>query len=313
MNEAMWCRISENGVWKYSDSTMSDLTVMVMAGIHPEEEGGVLCLEKLIQDSKWLAAYTNICVIAVPSRNLLGFQIKQCFENTGFLKGKLFFEDEYCKIYTYREEYLIVLKRAMVVKIDRNHFWKLLKNSLKEAKINGFVHLISFRKSIELRANTYYFSGERLVDMNDIGQYPEPPYICNIQNLVQIYKPDLIIDLHEGKGRETYLYVDPEDVSAVANGEHVITCLEKMEIPIRMNAKDRVKVADGIYSLQQLKSGKRWIELAGHGRVLVLEAGIENEIEKRINILRTGVEQSIAYEWGKINGKTYNNTYNKNV
>ena len=123
----------------------------------------------------------------------------------------------------------------------------------------------------------------------------------------------MIIDLHEGKGRETYLYVDPEDGSAVANGEHVITCLEKMEIPIRMNAKDRVKVADGIYSLQQLKSGKRWIELAGHGRVLVLEAGIENEIEKRINILRTGVEQSIAYEWGKINGKTYNNTYNKNV
>ena len=313
VNEKIWCRTSISGVWKYSNGEIRDLTVMIMAGIHPEEEGGVLCLERMMQDSQWLATYKNISVIAVPCRNLFGFQIKQCFENSVFTDRKLFFENEYCKIYTYREEYLIVLKTAMATKTDRKHFWSLLKNSLKEAKINGFVHLISFRQSTELRANTYYFSEERLIDMNDIGQYPQVPYICNVQKLVQLYQPDMVIDLHEGKGKETYLYVDSENKCAVAGGEHIVTCLKKMGIPIRTNANDRVKIDDGIYSLRQLNSGKRWIELVNPGKILVLEAGIENEIKKRINILRVGIEQSIAYEWGRINGKTCNNTFDKNM
>ena len=97
------------------------------------------------------------------------------------------------------------------------------------------------------------------------------------------------------------------------NGEHIIISLKKRKIPIRRDAKDRIKIADGIFSLEQLNSGKRWIELVRCGRVLVLETGIENELEQRINILRTGIEQSIAYEWKRINGKTYNNTFNKNV
>ena len=300
MNEGIWRRTSFSGVWEYFDSQNPNLTIALMAGVHPEEEGGVLCLMRMMQDVQWLTVYKNIRLIAVPCRNQFGFRIKQCFKNPECLK--LFFENECCRIYTYGAEYLIVLKIIMASKADRKHFWGLLKNSLSDAKVNGFVHVISFRKSTELRANTYYFSGERLVDMNDVGQYPQVSYICNVQKLVQVYKPDLVIDLHEGKGKDTYLYADPEDKCAVAVGEHIVSCLKKMEIPIRTDAEDRVKIDSGIYSLRQLNSGKRWIELVNPGKILILEAGIENEMEKRISILRMGIEQSIAYEWGRING-----------
>ena len=300
MDKTKWKELIKEQVWIYEKGENTRFTVLLMAGIHPEEEAGVFCLHRLLHDVKWLDDYKDLRVIMVPCRNLYGFNIRRVFRPDGTIIGSQIFEDLYCRIMKCNDEYLIFLKKVMLMESNRIIFWKRVENALRVAKVKGFVHLLSYRKNADLRANTYFFSEKKIHDVNVIGKYPKASFLCDVQAIVDNYKPNLVIDLHEGKGNCSYVYVDSQDERTIEMGKYIIEYFNAQNIPIRRQAADRIKIGDAVYALDYLESGKRLIDIVQGGKVIVLETGIERNLESRIKVLRGAVEQCMLFEWNQI-------------
>jgi len=284
-------------VWLYGENRdyCNDNTVMIMSGIHPEEEAGVFCVNMLINDIEWLESLGQSHVIMIPCRNKLGFSISDSFRRNEE-DVSIIIENKYCKILKlldYENNYILIPKREMIVKNNRESKRKKINDVLKQNIEKGFVHIISLRKGNGIRANGYYYNGNRLIDLNAVGEYPNISYICDIEKIINKYNPNIVIDLHEGKGKEVYLYIDSSDETAVLIGKKIIEHINRAGADIRKNASDRKKIADGLFALESLTVGKKMLDMVGNGKVVVVEVGIDNEIQQRIDLLTSIVKQSV--------------------
>ena len=309
-----WNEEIEGEVFIYSQGVKkSKWDVMLMAGIHPEEEAGIFCLQEMINDTEWLQLYGDINVIVIPCRNKAGFHIRTYLEDSKTYNGRIVEDSPFYKMMMTSKGCIVLIKKEMWKEKDRNVFWNRLKNAIGRVMTEGFVHIISLKKNQDIRANTYYYKEKKLIDSNVIDECPKTDFICDIKSLIEKYKPDFLIDVHEGKGNEAYIYVDSKDEEMISNGRHLISCLESLQIPIRRKSEDRRRISDGIFALEDLKSGRMLIDAAGSGKVMVLESGIELKREDRIEVLKKMIEQSMIYEWRKINGKACDSPYNQQL
>lgn len=143
----------------------------------------------------------------------------------------------------------------MLVGFDRKAFWENLILSLEEAGADGYIHVMSYRKNTDLRANTYYFHQKELFDLNVKWEYVDVKNgMCDVISLIAKYHPNLVIDLHEGKGKEAYMYVNSKDYEIISAAEHVIDCWKQEGIQVRKSAEDRIRILDGIYALEHLNA-----------------------------------------------------------
>ena len=309
-----WDKEMDEGVWILSQENVTPrYNILLMAGIHPEEEAGVLCLEEMVAHRKWIESYPGINFIVVPCRNRLGFQIQECVENSTAYNGIIVKDNRFCKMMMTSKGCIVLIKKEMWQQKGRKQFWYCLTSELRDVMEEGFVHIISLKKNRDLRANTYYYREEKLIDVNVIDEYPKTDFICDLKRVIQEYRPDFVIDVHEGKGEASYVYIDSCDESMIAGGRYLINYLEEQHISVRRCASDRKRIADGIFALEELKSGRRMIEAAVPGKVMIVESGIDQNLKHRIKILKKMIEQSITYEWREINGKTCDNPYNESL
>jgi len=271
-----------------------------MAGIHPEEECGVLCLEKLVGDKEWLNKYSNLNLIIVPCRNSFAFSIKKCFQD-GVLNGTIIYSDDLCFICKYQNEYIVIPKLQMASQIPREELSNKLKGILTSNKISGFVHIISMRRAKEIRACTFFFNRGVLYDINDIKNIPKRNYLIDVNEIILKYHPSLIIDLHEGKGNKAYVYVDGDDNQSISMGKYVVSSFENKNITVKMNSDDRKRLSDGVFDIQDLIIWRSWKEHVDDSKIILIEAGIDNSETTRIEALKLGVEKCLEFAmecWG---------------
>lgn len=309
-----WDKKMEEEVWILSRENITpQYNILLMSGIHPEEEAGVFCLEEMVSHTEWSANYPGINFIVVPCRNRRGFYIRECVENSTAYNGIIVKDNRFYKMMMTSQGYIVLIKKEMWQQKDRKKFWNCLMLELRDVMEEGFVHIISLKKNRDIRANTYYYREEKLIDVNVIDECPKTDFICDLKRVIQECRPDFVIDVHEGKGEDSYVYVDSSDESMISRGKNLIKHLEKQHISVRRHASDRKWIADGIFALEELKSGRSIIEAAAPGKVMVLESGIDQKLEHRINILKKMIEQSLTYEWREIYGKTCDDPYNESV
>lgn len=263
-------------IWVWNEHAQK--TAVVMAGVHPEEEAGVYCIAHALAHPEILNLDENVGIILIPCRSPGGFSARDFWDERGQLKGDIVFQNQVGWLWRMEEAYVFLPTSRMV---DN---WKNLVRELAEYKIHGAVYIVSLRRNSSVRANGYYFDGEKLYDSNSSSHWSDKVF-QGFDYVIRKYKPGLILDLHEGLGMSAYWYLDENMVQASQLGNQVSNRCQKEHIVLRDCAEDRIFLKKGQFSIRGLQCFSR-IEKSGYqGIYVVVEGGIEQKLEDRVKLL----------------------------
>lgn len=266
-------------------------TILLMAGVHPIEEAGIKCLNQFVYGSKWVNNSREFNLIIVPCRNVVGYNVLgKLFNDDGIIAGRLIADNKSMQLYKLEGDYYVVPKHEAHSNNDTQ--WASIISSLNEHVNEGFVNILSRTQDLNIRANTYYYKCKRLIDLNNIGMIPERKGIKEVGQIILDYRPDYIIDLHEGKDNNNYVYVTD---GAVNIGKAIIKEYDARGLAIREYAEDRVAIDRGIYAFEALNSYKSWKSYLNDSEVIIIESGGNRELAKRVESLNIGIEACLEY------------------
>lgn len=289
-------------IWVWNEQAKK--TAVVMAGVHPEEEAGVYCIAHVLAHPEILYFEENIRIILIPCRSPRGFGARDFWDERGKLKGDIVFQNQIGWLWRMDEAYVFIPTSGMV------DDWKNLEKKLAEYRIQGMVYMVSLRRNSSIRANGYYFDGEKLYDSNSGSHWSDKAF-QGFYYVIRKYKPGLILDLHEGLGMSVYWYLDQNKVQASQLGNQVSNRCQEENVVLRDCAEDRIFLKKGQFSIRGLQCFSR-VEKSGYeGIYVVLEGGIEQKLEDRVNLLERVMVLWLEEYGREQHGKAYNGTSDK--
>ncbi len=251
---------------------------VVMAGVHPEEEAGVYCIAHALAQPEVLKLRENVGIILIPCRSPEGFGARDFWDETGQLKGDIVFQNQTGWLWHVEEAYVFLPTAGMI------DSWENLEKELAKYKIQGIVYMVSLRRNSSIRANGYYFDGEKLYDSNSSSHWSDKAF-QGFYYVIKKYKPGLILDLHEGLGMSAYWYLDENMAQVSQMGNQVSNRCQREHMVLRDYAQDRIFLKKGQFSIRGLQCFSR-IEKSGCGGIyVVVENGIEQKLEDRVKLL----------------------------
>lgn len=249
--------------------------LLLTSGIHPEEEAGVIVLNKLINDSDFFNICKGIDIQIIPCRNERGYFIEDKLRSAPIHiileKENILFMENAGDVFFYVKQMESMLNKS---------YWTQIEQVLSEQQYVGVVGIISNRASDKIRSNHYYFTGRKMVDFNSYSRCIDDISVYSRNNILKNYEFDLWVDLHESIGKDLFLYLDPKDKWMLHMGKRLIEYCDKQKYKLRKDARDRKKIMDGIYDINFMKNRQRNLQK----KELILEMGIDNNLDYRVNV-----------------------------
>ena len=165
--------------------------------------------------------------------------------------------------------------------IGNIEFMDALKDYALNCSFEGFLDILSLRKSSQPHATSFYLHNGAILDLNRRSAIIDRVFDLSTNNLVKAYKPHYFVDLHESIGKECFLYVRRNDAKAISIAERVIDDLMNNRVPVRYSATDREVLSRGIFALESFAdyapcSSEYPIEI-------IFETGIDSSIDNRLS------------------------------
>lgn len=246
--------------------------VLITAGVHPEEEAGVLFLQSFEKDSDW---NNNFDILIIPCRNMNGFFLS---EHINF--SQTFLVCDFGKIYSTNKGLLFVPSLEYLSLHRNQDIINLLSECMSERNYEGFLHVLSIRKSSQLHANSFYVHDGRLYDLNSRSSNVDKIFEFSTNNLLKTYKPNYFIDLHESRGEECYIYVSRDNSTALSLSLRIVDDLVSNGVPVRDSAKDRERIQTGVFALESFQDYRYFPNR--NPIEIVFETGIDATIDQRL-------------------------------
>lgn len=247
-------------------------TMLISAGVHPEEEAGVLFLQAF---DKYSDRNNDVNLSIIPCRNIYGFFISEhmTFDQT-------FMTCDFGELYLANKRLLFVPSLAYMRSHRNQDIMNLLKDSLSEKAYEGFLDIISLRKGSRFHANSFYVHEGQLLDLNGRSSTVDKVFEFSTNNLLRKHNPDYFVDLHESRGEECYLYVSRNDSKALALSQRIVDDLTINGVPMRDTSKDREKLQTGVFALESFHD---YFYYPNSGLVeIIFETGIDSTIDHRL-------------------------------
>ncbi len=253
----------------------SSTRVLISAGVHPEEEAGVLYLQTVNKYSGW---NKDICVSIVPCRNTYGFNITKHLDFNHRLKccdfGDFYLSGE--------GRFFLVPQLPYLKSKGSICFWESLKNFVYLNSMEGYLDILSLRNSSQIHATSFYMVNGRIFDLNSRSSIIDIVFELSTNNLLREYRPHYFIDLHESIGNVCYLYVRRTDLKACLLARNIVKILIKYNVPIRNSAEDREMLSKGVFALESF-SDYSFLEDKCLPVEIVFETGIDASISDRLS------------------------------
>lgn len=284
-------------------NNINTYTVLLSAGIHPEEEAPVIYLKQVIETQELFSDFSDFRFIVVPCRNYLGYTVvNRVLKSDNTI---VVYADKLCKVLKKHDEYLVIPSLKLIEKSDKT-IQLTIVSALQKINVKGYIHIVSFSKNKNIHANTYFFDSHRLVDINQpLKNYPKD--IVDYEGLIAKYQPDLIIDLHEGKNEKVYFYVDKGKTSLQKKVKEAINALKYEKFSLREFANDRELLFPGCFNIVGLQCSF-FQDYAPRSEMVILEGGILNDYNERIRAIDIGVRSLLMSTLNENNDKTSDNT-----
>ena len=245
--------------------------ILISAGVHPEEEAGVLFLQTIDKYSD----RNNMDLSIIPCRNTYGFFIS---ENLSY--NQTFMTCDFGVLYLINKRLLFVPSLAFMRTHRNQDMMDLLNDSVSEKGYEGFLDILSLRKSSRLHANTFYVHEGQLLDLNSRSSTIDKVFEFSTNNLLKTHNPNYFIDLHESKGEECYMYVSRDNPKALSLSLQIVSNLIANGVPVRDNAKDRERLQTGVFALESFRD---YYYCPNRNPVEILfETGIDATIDQRL-------------------------------
>lgn len=246
--------------------------ILITAGVHPEEEAGVLYLQRFNKHPEWK---DGLAISVIPCRNTYGFFISECLNF-----DQIYMVCDSGELY-YSNKRLLYVPSLSFMRNHRNqNVVDLICSSLSEKKYEGFLDVLSLRKSSRLHANSFYVCEGKLLDLNSRFSSVDKVFEFSTNNLLRTYNPNYFIDLHESRGKECFLYVSRNNPNAIAISRKIVTALISNNVPMRDSAKDRERIQTGVFALESFPDYRY---CSNRGIVeIVFETGIDSSINLRL-------------------------------
>lgn len=250
--------------------------VLISAGVHPEEEAGVLFLQTIDKYSDW---NKDMAISIIPCRNTYGFYIS---EHLDF--SQTFMECDFGSMYLIDKRLLFLPCLAYMRSHGNKDIMNLLNDFLSEKVHEGFLDILSLRKSSQLHANTFYVHEGQLLDLNSRFSIIDQVFEFSTNNLLKTHNPNYFIDLHESIGEECYIYVSRNNPKALTLSLRLVDALVSSGVPVRNTSKDREMLQTGVFALESFRDysyypNKNTVEI-------LFETGIDSTIDRRLSWVR---------------------------
>lgn len=250
--------------------------ILITSGIHPEEEAGVLFLQSFNKYSEWDDVMS---ITVIPWRNTYGFFISEHLK-----LDHTYMVCDFGDFYFANKRLLFVPSLLYL----RNHkdcdFMDLICGSLSDKGFEGFLDVLSVRKSSQLHANSFYVCEGKFFDLNSRSSIVDKVFEFSTNNLLRTHNPNYFIDLHESRGKECFLYVSRNDPKAIALSHEIVGALTSKGVPIRDSAVDRERIQTGVFALESFSD---YCYYPDRNPVeIVFETGIDSSIENRISWMK---------------------------
>lgn len=246
--------------------------VLITAGVHPEEEAGVLFLQTFNKYSEWK---NGITISVIPCRNTYGF-----FFSEHFSFDQIYMVCDCGDLY-YSNKRLFYVPSLSYMRVHRDqNLVDLICSSLSEKKYEGYLDVLSVRKGSRLHANSFYVCEGKFLDLNSRFSSIDKVFEFSTNNLLRTYNPNYFIDLHESRGKECFLYVSRNNPKALAFSRKIVAALVSNNVPLRDYAKDRERIQTGVFALESFPDyccypNRDIVEI-------VFETGIDSSINLRL-------------------------------
>lgn len=258
--------------------------ILISAGVHPEEEAGVIYLKKNHKYSKWS---NNMDIYTISCRNAYGFNITDNIKDVN-----LQFSCETGDFYKTGERILFIPNLDFIRCTGKGLQVKsLITPFLDVLKYEGLIDIVSLRNNSQIHANSYYLYKGRLLDLNSRLSLIDSIFEFSTNNILSKYKPHFYLDLHESIGSECFLYVSKNNEHAIAVAQGIVDNMMSLNVPFRDYAKDRIKLERGVFALESftdypLSQGVFPIEI-------IFETGIDACIEQRIHWIEIFIHSAL--------------------
>lgn len=247
--------------------------VLIAAGVHPEEEAGVLYLQAVDKYSDW---GDNVDVSIIPCRNTYGFNISEHLSFDGVFR-KCRFGD-----FIMSDGRLFLIPNLSFLRDHRDvDFVDLVKSFFKQEPFDGFLDILSLRNGSQMHANSFYVHNGFFWDLNSRSGVVDHVFVHSTNNMLAAYAPDCFIDLHESIGNECFIYVSRSNSRAIGLAVSIVESMKGKGVPFRNAAKDRERLHEGLFALESFSDyhgdpEDRRIEM-------VFETGIDSPVNVRLS------------------------------
>ena len=253
---------------------MGDLSlkVLITAGVHPEEEAGVLYLRTKTIRSDW-NNYLDISI--VPCRNVYGFDIAKHIGSNSKHRDYYF-----GTFYQSKGRLFFVPSLSYIRNENNTDLRMLLTKTLSEESYKGFLDILSLRQGSQIHANSFFVQNGVLIDLNSRNNNLDSVFEFSTNNLLRTFNPHYFVDLHESLGEECFIYVSKNSPKAYSLAVRIIESLKAKCVPIRNTAKDRNLLYEGIFALESFVDYNSFCE--ENPIEMIFETGIDAAIDQRI-------------------------------
>lgn len=258
--------------------------ILISAGVHPEEEAGVIYLKKIYKCSEWS---NDMDIYIISCRNTYGFNITNNINN-----AKLQFSCETGEFYKIGERVLFIPCLDFIRCVGKKLQIKSLITPFSEAlKYEGFIDIVSLRNNSQIHANSYYLYEGNLLDLNSRFSHIDSVFEFSTNNILNKYKPHYYLDLHESIGSECFLYVSKNNEHAITIAHDIVKNMISHNIPFRDCAKDRIKLERGIFALESFTDYPLSKDV--FPVEIIFETGIDVCVEKRIHWIEIFIQSAL--------------------